>query len=233
MLVLVLVAGAGVGGWFGYHRWQHKETAASCSSDGGLAIAAAPEITPAVSQLAAAWNAKRTSVDGSCVKITVTSGDAGQRGGHDRGRVQRVHRRARPGERGTAVPDVWIPDSSTWLSRLTTASPQMAMNGSSIATSPVVVALPQPVAAALGNAKPTWSTLLAKLATGQIRPGLVDPNVDASGLAALLAVGAATQSAAGVTGATPPDSDAATPRRPRRSARCVRWPPGRAICATT
>ncbi len=111
---------------------------------------------------------------------------------------------------GTAVPDVWIPDSSTWLSRLTTASPQLAMNGSSVATSPVVVALPQPVAAALGDAKPTWATLLAKLATGQIRPGLVDPNVDASGLAALLAVGAATQSAAGVTGSTPPDSTAAT-----------------------
>ena len=62
----------------------------------------------------------------------------------------------------------------------------------------------------MGNTKPTWSTLLAKLATGQIRPGLVDPNVDASGLAALLAVGAATQSAAGVTGSTPPGSDAAT-----------------------
>ncbi len=25
LLVLVLVAGAGVGGWFGYHRWQHKD----------------------------------------------------------------------------------------------------------------------------------------------------------------------------------------------------------------
>jgi hypothetical protein len=209
LLVLVLVAGAGVGGWFGYHRWQHKE-AASCPSSSGLTVAAAPEIAPAVSALAVAWNAQRTSVDGSCVKITVSAatpaGEAAAIAGASNVSVSGLGQ----ANGGSAVPDVWIPDSSTWLSRLTTASPQMAMNGSSVATSPVVVALPQPVAAALGDAKPTWATLLAKLATGQIRPGLVDPNVDASGLAALLAVGAATQSAAGVTGSTPPDSTAAT-----------------------
>ncbi|HZD98485.1 MAG TPA: VWA domain-containing protein [Micromonosporaceae bacterium] len=209
LLVLLLVAGAGVGGWFGYHRWQHKE-AASCPSSSGLTVAAAPEIAPAVSALAVAWNAQRTSVDGSCVKITVSAatpaGEAAVIAGASNVSVSGLGQ----ANGGTAVPDVWIPDSSTWLSRLTTASPQLAMNGSSVATSPVVVALPQPVAAALGDAKPTWATLLAKLATGQIRPGLVDPNVDASGLAALLAVGAATQSAAGVTGSTPPDSTAAT-----------------------
>jgi Ca-activated chloride channel homolog len=210
LLVLVLVAGAGVGGWFGYHRWQHKETAASCSSAGGLAIAAAPEIAPAVSQLAADWNAQRTTVDGSCVKLTVSAatpaGEAAAIAGASSVSVNGLGQ----ANGATAVPDVWIPDSSTWLSRLTSASPQLAMSGSSVATSPIVIALPQPVAAALGDAKPTWSTLLAKLSTGQIQPGLVDPNVDASGLAALLAVGSATQSAAGVTASTPPGSDAAT-----------------------
>ncbi|HEY9483451.1 MAG TPA: VWA domain-containing protein [Micromonosporaceae bacterium] len=209
-LVLVLVGGAGVGGWFGYHRWQHKGTAASCSNDGGLAIAAAPEIAPAVSQLAAGWNARRTEVDGSCVKITVSAATPASEAAAIAGASSVSVGGLGQANGSTAVPDVWIPDSSTWLSRLTTASPQLAMNGSSVAMSPVVVALPQPVAAALGNTKPTWSTLLATLATGQIRPGLVDPNVDASGLAALLAVGAATQSAAGVNGSTPPDSNAAT-----------------------
>lgn len=206
----MLIAGAGIGGWFGYHRWQHKETTASCPSDGGLAIAAAPEIAPAVSDLADGWNAQRTSVDGVCVKITVTAATPASEAAAIAGASNVSVAGLGQANGSTAVPDVWIPDSSTWLSRLTTASPQLAMNGSSIAISPVVVALPQPVAAALGNAKPTWSTLLAKLTSSQIRPGLVDPNVDASGLAALLAVGAATQSAAGVTGSTPPDSNAAT-----------------------
>ena len=210
LLVLVLVAGAGVGGWFGYHGWQHKETTASCPSGGGLAIAAAPEIAPAVSELADRWNAQRTSVDGFCVKITVTAATPASEAAAIAGAANVSVAGLGQANGSTAVPDVWIPDSSTWLSRLTTASAQLAMNGSSIATSPVVVALPQPVAAALGTAKPTWSTLLAKLASSQIRPGLVDPNVDASGLAALLAVGAATQSAAGAAGSTPPDSNAAT-----------------------
>jgi Ca-activated chloride channel family protein len=210
LLVLVLVAGAGVGGWFGYHRWQHKETTASCASDGGLAIAAAPEIAPAVSELASDWNAERTSVDGACVKITVTAATPASEAAAIAGASSVSVGGLGQANGATAIPDVWIPDSSTWLSRLTAASPQLAMNGSSVATSPVVVALPQPVAAALGKAKPTWTTLLAKVAGGQVRPGLVDPNVDASGLAALLAVGSATQAAAGVSGSTPPDSTAAT-----------------------
>jgi hypothetical protein len=208
--VLVLVAGAGIGGLVGYRRWQHKETSASCSSGGGLAIAAAPEIAPAVSALAADWNAQRTAVDGSCVKITVGAVSPASEAAAIAGAANVSVTGLGQANGGSAVPDVWIPDSSTWLSRLTSASPQLAMNGTSIAISPVVVALPQPVVAALGDAKPTWSTLLGKLAAGQIRPGLVDPNVDASGLAALLAVGAATQSAAGVTGSTPPDSNAAS-----------------------
>jgi hypothetical protein len=174
-----------------------------------LAIAAAPEIAPAVSALAHDWNVRRTAVDGSCVKITVSAATPSSEAAAIAGASKISVGGLGQANGATSVPDVWIPDSSTWLSRLTAASPQLAMNGSSTASSPVVVALPQPVAAALGSAKPTWGTLLAKLSSGQIRPGLVDPNVDASGLAALLAVGSATQSAAGVTASTPPDSSAA------------------------
>jgi hypothetical protein len=101
----------------------------------------------------------------------------------------------------TSVADVWIPDSSTWLSRLAAASPTLAMTGTSVASSPIVIALPQPVAASLGSTAPTWKTLFTALSAGQLRPGIVDPNVDASGLAALLAVGSAAQAAGGSSAA--------------------------------
>ncbi len=203
--MLVLVAGAGAGGWYGYRSWQHQ---ASAACDSGLSVAAAPEITPAVSALAKQWNDNRTVVDGACVRITVTAAAPANEAAAIAGAANVSVGGLGQANGGTAVPDVWIPDSSTWLSRLQNASGQLAMNGTSVAASPVVVALPQPVAASLGTTKPTWSTLLAKLSSGKLHPGIVDPNVDASGLAALLAVGSAAQSAAGVTGSTSQNSQA-------------------------
>jgi hypothetical protein len=193
LLVLVLLIGAGAGGWYGYRTFGHHDSASSCQSDTTLTVAAAPEIAPAVSALATDWNAKTTSADESCVHIDVAavapSSEAAAIAGASKASVAALGQ----ANGATAVADVWIPDSSTWLARLKEASPELAMNGNSVATSPIVVALPQPVAAALGSAKPTWNTLLAALSSGQLRPGLVDPNVDASGLAALLAVGSAAQ----------------------------------------
>ena len=66
---------------------------------------------------------------------------------------------------GTAVtPDVWVPDSSTWLLRLKNggATAFAPANGASIARSPVVVAMPEPVATRLGwpDKKLSWTDLL-------------------------------------------------------------------------
>ena len=95
----------------------------------------------------------------------------------------------------TEVPDVWVPDSTSWLSRLQGASTPVKLAGDSIASSPVVIAVPQPVAKSLSASdKPTWSSLLAVLKSGSVKPGIVDPNGDAAGLSALLAVAGATQS---------------------------------------
>jgi len=199
LLVLVLIAAAGAGGWYGYRAFRHEGTSA-CQSGGSLTVAAAPEIAPAVSALASTWNARKTTSDASCVHVTVAavapSSEAAAIAAASKASVAALGQ----ANGATAVADVWIPDSSTWLARLKEASPELAMSGNSVATSPVVVALPKPVAEALGSAKPSWTSLLTALASGQLRPGLVDPTVDASGLAALLAVGSAAQSAAGGTG---------------------------------
>jgi Ca-activated chloride channel homolog len=93
------------------------------------------------------------------------------------------------------VPDVWVPDSSLWLVRLRTAASGFAPeNGASVARSPVVVAMPEPVAASAGwpEKKIGWRDLLQQMTSEtRLRAGIVEPTRDAAGLSGLLALGAA------------------------------------------
>ncbi len=209
--MIVLVAVLGVGGWLGNRRgWFHHQSASSCGTASPLAISAAPEIAPALRTQADAWNAKNTAVDGDCVRITVTAAQPSDVASA----IASAHQATVTGlgkpNGTTKVPDVWVPDSSTWAARLAAVS--VTLKGTSVASSPVVVAMPQPVAKALGSSLTslTWPQLLTKMTSGTIRSGIVDPDVDASGLSALLAVGSAasggtttvsTQSQAALVGA--------------------------------
>ena len=194
LLVIAVVAAAGGGGWYGWRAWQQR---AEPPCGDTLTVATAPEITTPVKALAAQWNAERTPIHGSCVRIVVSQAApadiaaaiAGTRNAPVSGLGQ--------ANGATTVPNVWIPDSSTWLQRLQDASAQLAMSGTPVASSPLVLALPQPVAAAMGKGTPSWPALLAKLSGGQLRPGIVDPNVDASGLAALLGFAGAIKAGGG------------------------------------
>ncbi len=93
-----------------------------------------------------------------------------------------------------------MPDSSAWLLRLRTAkATNVPARGTSVATSPIVVAMPEPLATQVGwpKAKLTWPDLLKQVtaANSQLKVGIVDPTRDTSGLAGLLAIGAAAQAA--------------------------------------
>lgn len=197
LVTLVLLAAVGAGGWYGLKRLPKESAAAGCRTESTLSIAAAPEIAPAVKAVASQWNTQQTVVEGGCVQVSVAAVQPSDMAAAIAATANvSVNGLGKPNG-GTAVPDVWIPDSSTWLQRLAGASKLLNLSGTSIASSPIVVAVPAPVAAALsaGGKSVTWTDLLAKLSSGAVRPGIVDPNVDASGLAALLAVGAATQAA--------------------------------------
>jgi Ca-activated chloride channel family protein len=177
---------AALAGWGGYRLLNSP----SCVSRLSLAIAAAPEIAPAVRATAGDWSA--TPLNGTCVSITVDEQEpadvaaavAGQRGatltglGQANGKAQ--------------VPHVWIPDSSTWLQRVRAVGGDLVpAEAASVAESPVVLAMPQPVAAALGwpKAKLTWAALLQRMTTGGgMKTGIVEPGRDASGLSGLLAL---------------------------------------------
>jgi Ca-activated chloride channel homolog len=187
---MALVA-VGAGSWYGYQRFVES----SCTGQTQLTMAAAPEIAPAIQAAATDWAADGASVGGTCVAVRVTSADVVDVAATVAARHGVAL--AGVGEAGgsAAVPDVWVPDSSMWLLRLGRAAPGFRPeNGRSVARSPVVVAMPEPVAQSVGwpDKKLGWKELLKQITAGtQLRAGIVEPTRDAAGLSGLLALGAA------------------------------------------
>ncbi|MFC5926151.1 substrate-binding domain-containing protein [Micromonospora vulcania] len=193
----VLVVTTGV--WFGYRELIQP----SCSGEIRLAVAVASELAPAVDAAASQWTKDGAAVGGTCIRVDVSASDpvdvaavvAAKHGAILAGVGQAS---------GTAVtPDVWVPDSSTWLLRLKKDATAFApTNGASIARSPIVVAMPEPVAARLGwpKKKFNWTDLLQQVNSSKpLRTGIVEPTRDAAGLSGLLSLTAAANAAGGDT----------------------------------
>ncbi|GAB3944294.1 hypothetical protein GCM10027614_34300 [Micromonospora vulcania] len=152
---------------------------------------------------ASQWTKDGAAVGGTCIRVDVSASDpvdvaavvAAKHGAILAGVGQAS---------GTAVtPDVWVPDSSTWLLRLKKDATAFApTNGASIARSPIVVAMPEPVAARLGwpKKKFNWTDLLQQVNSSKpLRTGIVEPTRDAAGLSGLLSLTAAANAAGGDT----------------------------------
>jgi hypothetical protein len=184
MAIVVVLAGS----WIGYQRLSDS----GCSGKVTLTVAAATELAPAVDQAAQQWVADGADVEGTCVAVTVTGVSPATMAAA----VARQHNVTLSGasivSKSVQPPDVWIPDSSTWLLRLKSeASGFVPTDGKSVALSPVVVAMPAPIAETIGwpNKKLGWKDLLAKMdSSTAIKTGIVDPNKDAAGLSGLLAL---------------------------------------------
>ncbi|HEY0002905.1 MAG TPA: VWA domain-containing protein, partial [Actinoplanes sp.] len=155
----------------------------------------AAEIAPAVEQTAQKWIQDGAAVDKTCVAVTVNPINSATMAAA----VATEHKVSLTGlgaaPQSVKVPDVWLADSSTWLLRLQSEAPGFAPTDMrSVAQSPIVVAMPQPVATAVGwpTKKLGWTDLLNQITKGQsLRTGMVDPTRDAAGLAGLLALGQA------------------------------------------
>ncbi|MEV4811532.1 substrate-binding domain-containing protein [Micromonospora avicenniae] len=191
---LVVVA---AGAWFGYRELIQP----SCSGQIQLSVAVSAELAPAVDAAAGQWVKDGAAVGGTCIAVNVSASEsvdvaavvAGKHGAVLAGVGQAS---------GTAVaPDVWIPDSSTWLVRLKKEATAFApTNGASIARSPVVVAMPQPIASRLDwpNAKLKWTDLLKQVTSSKpLSTGIVEPTRDAAGLSGLMSLTAAAGGASG------------------------------------
>jgi Ca-activated chloride channel family protein len=188
----VVVAG---GVWAGYRQLSKP----ACSGQLQLTVAAAPEIAPAIKTAAAKWVSGGAQADGQCVGVTVSATQPVDVAAAIAGRQGVSLTGVGQANGSTPVPDVWVPDSSTWLLRLQAAAPGLAPAAAqSVARSSVVIAMPEPIAAQLGwpDRKLTYTDLLQAMTTStQLHPGIVDPTRDATGLSGLLALSAAAGAA--------------------------------------
>jgi ABC-type molybdate transport system substrate-binding protein len=188
MAIVVVLAGS----YLGYQRLSDSK----CTGTTRLTVAAANEIAPAVQQTAQKWIQDGANVNGTCVAVSVTPIASWTMASA----IAREHDVKLSGvgdaSGSVKVPDVWIPDSDAWLLRLRSEAAGFLPQGPAkpLAQSPVVVAMPQPVAQTIGwpNKKLGWKDLLAQVTQGgNLRTGIVNPATDSAGLAALLALGQA------------------------------------------
>ncbi|HLL66837.1 MAG TPA: substrate-binding domain-containing protein [Micromonosporaceae bacterium] len=197
--VLALVVTVGLGSMAGWLLLRDTVLSACDDSPVRLSVAAAPEITPALQQAVRQWSTPERRVDGDCVAVTVTAADPADVAATVADGFQvSLAGVGRPDGR-TTVPDVWVPDSTMWLQRLRAASPSFVPGDSMpIASSPLVLAMPEPAAAALRgiDGKVTWDVLLATVTrNANLRLGIVEPGRDATGLSGLLALSGAAATA--------------------------------------
>jgi len=136
LLVLALV------GWFTYDFLADKLRASSCDTTTVLNVTASPEIAPVVAR-----TARDLSDQDTCYDVRVSD------------RESEATAQSLVVSDGSAPPDVWIPDSTIWLQRAQARGAwRVPVSGTSIASSPVVLALTQDAATQRGwPAKPlTW-----------------------------------------------------------------------------
>jgi Mg-chelatase subunit ChlD len=159
---LAIVAGAvllfSVAGWSAVRSFGGGS---ACDDGQGLTLAASPEIAPVVEAVLSPADGDEVQTEDGC-RITVqwTDPDAA---------LAAI-------DAGERAPDLWIPDTSAWLSRL---PPDLRERPSrSVATTPVVLAGPP------GAAQPeTWLSALSEPGATMLDPGASGASVGA--LAAL------------------------------------------------
>ncbi|WP_430647068.1 substrate-binding domain-containing protein [Agromyces sp. GXS1127] len=161
-----------------------------------------------VERLAEAYNAEPRDVEGSCVTVVASkdkSGIAAEEAAVGFSEAAEDER-----------PVVWIPDARSWLgvAREAGGSANVPAEGTSVGSSDIVLAMPEPLAAAIGwdEEPPTWSEVFATADDadvwadldhpewGEFKLGKTSPVIASSGEAAMLAsYGAAAGSVADLT----------------------------------
>ena len=162
-------------------------------------VRAALENAELLRRLVQAYQGGRRNIGGHCVQLTVAADSSGLTTSD----VERSFPSLPTPER----PELWVPDSSAWPSlvaaRLTGPArpPLVPAQGTSIALSYLVLAMPQELADAIGwrSTPPTWPTFLESTTNretwkrlghpefGDFKLGKTSPAVASSGLYTLLA----------------------------------------------
>ena len=200
MIVVAVVALLAVS--FVIFRQSHRTSAAaSCGQGQGqlpLTVVASPDAAGPLRQVAQSYTRANHVVAGRCVSVSVQSLEASQAGA--------ALAKGWTGAPAVPRPDVWVPDSSSWAQLIELQLRQahqvdpIPTERPSIATSPLVIAMPEPMAQALGwPRRPIgWGDLLTALQNpqgwaafhhpewGAVKLGKTDPTQSTSGLEGVL-----------------------------------------------
>ena len=161
-----------------------------------VTVAASSEKAALLSGLAADYNKSGPTVDGTCFGVRVFSAASGS--------AESALARGWDVEVDGAEPDVWTPAASTWVGLLrkdltTNDHPDiLPAEAPSITSTPLVLAMPKPMATALGWPKKSlgWGDVLSSANDpsgwaaqghpewGRFTLGKTNPNISTSGLAA-------------------------------------------------
>jgi Ca-activated chloride channel family protein len=175
-----------------------------------LNVLASPENAAMVTAVADAYSGSQRDAGGRCVEVRVTARKSGL--------AADDASRGFPSTPADQQPPLWIPDASVWLSTARSAGGKgpsiVPETGVSVATSAVVVAMPEQLAASLGwdAQAPTWAAVYKAASDvrtwetagrpewGYFRMAKANPAMASSGLFALAtAYGAAAGHVDGLT----------------------------------
>jgi Ca-activated chloride channel family protein len=174
--------------------------ASTCSGEQTLRVVAPSPTSRLLSEIASEWRLTEPATsDGTCAVVLVESRDPAE-----------VADLLTQGWDAGEPPDVWISTSSAWSQKVAasdTAEPLIPDLRPSIARSPTVIAMPQPMAAALNwpdtevdDSEVRWESLVSVFGDdpswarfgheewGTFRFGMGDPRKDTAALLALMAI---------------------------------------------
>jgi extracellular solute-binding protein/von Willebrand factor type A domain-containing protein len=169
LLVLALL------GWFAFDFLRDKLRASSCDDTTVVNVTAAPDIAPVITQLG---NRVSQEDQTACYKVNVASRESASTAD------------SLVVSDGSERPDVWIPESTIWLQRAQDKGAwNVPVSGTSIASSPVVMALTEDTASNLGwpQKTPAWSQLLGPDAR-KLTIGMPDPAREPAGVSTLFGI---------------------------------------------
>ncbi|WP_270887770.1 substrate-binding and VWA domain-containing protein [Pedococcus sp. 5OH_020] len=143
------------------------------AASGPIHVTASPDIAPVVEAVAATLSSASRS---TCVTVRVTRQDPAD-----------VMDQIKAG--AAQLPDVWIPDSSTWLLEARAAGLQLPGQHPSVATSPLVLAVPEASGVAPSGTHSPSVAASASAPTGESSPAHGDGRLRPADIAGLLASG--------------------------------------------
>jgi Ca-activated chloride channel family protein len=203
-LVALIMAVTLTGGFGAYLLVNRSSGGAACGSGRlALQVVADPDQASLLQQAAHDYASTNPVVGDRCVDVNVR--------GLDSPEATAALATGWTDQAAGPRPDVWVPAASTWASELELQL-QQARRGDilpterpSVATSPLVIAMPKPMAQALGwpQRQLGWSDLTTALRNpagwaafghpewGQFKLGKTDPKLSEAGLGALLGAGIA------------------------------------------